>query len=73
MDQVKSDSTTWPDLAIGLYDKLTGRGAEIMYDFQNLEVAVPSSASPSAQHATWRLNGSMKIRTRDAAATPARG
>jgi hypothetical protein len=72
MEQGKSDTTTWPDLAIGLYDKLTGRNAEIMYEFQNLEVAVPSSASANAQHATWRLNGSMKIRTRDAAASPPR-
>ena len=24
---------TWPELAIGLYDCLTGRGAEITYDW----------------------------------------
>ena len=70
MENPKSDTTTWPDLAIGLYDRLTGRGAEIIYEFQNLEVLVPSSTSPNAQHATWKLNGVMKIRTRDAAAAP---
>lgn len=67
----KLDTTTWPDLAIGLYDRLTGRGAEIIYEFQNMEVAVPSSASASAQHATWRLNGTMKIRTKDGSPAPA--
>ncbi|MBY0505969.1 MAG: hypothetical protein K2X03_18780 [Bryobacteraceae bacterium] len=70
MDTSKTDSTTWPDLAIGLYDRLTGRGAEIIYEFQNMEVLVPSSASADAKHAMWKLNGVMKIRTRDAATGP---
>lgn len=60
-----TDTQTWPDLAISLYDKLTGRGAEITYEFQSMEVSVPSSASPSAPHATWRVSGTVKIRTRD--------
>ncbi|MGM0546629.1 MAG: hypothetical protein ACQEST_07900 [Bacteroidota bacterium] len=53
----------WPDLAIGLYDKLTGRNAEITYDFENLEVFVPSSANGDAAHAKWKLNGTVKIHT----------
>ena len=61
------DTQTWPDLAVGLYDKLTGRGAEITYEFQNLEIAVPSAASDNAQHATWRVTGTVKIRTKDEA------
>lgn len=59
------DTQTWPDLAIGLYDKLTGRGAEITYEFQNMEIAIPSSASANAHHATWRVSGTMKVRTKD--------
>lgn len=58
-------TTTWPDLGMSLYDKLTGRGAEITYEFGNLEVSVPSSASPDAAHAKWILNGILKIRTKD--------
>jgi hypothetical protein len=65
------DTTSWPDFAIGLYDRLTGCGAEIIYEFQNMEVAVPSSASAAAQHATWRLNGTLKIRTKDGSAARA--
>ena len=68
MTQTLPDTQTWPDLAIGLYDKLTGRGAEITYEFHGLEISVPSSASPTAQHAMWRVNGTMKIRTKDATA-----
>jgi len=60
-----SDSTkNWPELAAGLYDNLTGRNAEITYDFHDLDVNVPSHVGPDAVHTTWRLNGSLSIRTR---------
>jgi len=52
MADKSAGTTSWPDLAIGLYDKLTGRNAEITYEFNNLEVSVPSSASEGAQQAT---------------------
>ncbi|TVQ62604.1 MAG: hypothetical protein EA378_04550 [Phycisphaerales bacterium] len=61
---------TWPDLAIGLYDRLTGRNAEIIYDFDNLHIKIPSGTGPNAEHAEWVLNGSMKIRTQDNANAP---
>lgn len=60
-----TDPQTWPDLAIGLYDKLTGRGAEISYEFDDFEVMVPSQAKENASSAQWKLNGTLKIRTRD--------
>lgn len=65
MSEPTTDTRNWPELAIGLYDKLTGRNAEIAYQFENLEVFVPSKVGPGAEHAHWKLNGTMKIRTRD--------
>jgi len=58
---------TWPELAIALYDKLTGRGAEITYEFENMEVWVPSGTGDGSevQSAKWKFNGTLKIRTRD--------
>lgn len=56
---------TWPDLAIGLYDRLTEKNAEITYDFDNFELSVPSSASSKAPGATWKMNGVLKIRTQE--------
>ncbi len=56
---------TWPDLAIGLYDRLTGRNAEIIYEFDNMEIAIPSGTGPQAEHARWIFNGTMKITTND--------
>ena len=58
-------TTSWPDLEVGLYDKLTGRGAQITYDFENFFVEVPSSTLPDASRARWHVNGTVKIRTSD--------
>ena len=60
-----NDTHTWPDLAIALYDKLTGRGAEIDYRFDNLELHVPASTAPEAAQARWKIHGSVRISTRD--------
>ncbi|MBB03515.1 MAG: hypothetical protein ACE37I_08975 [Rubinisphaera brasiliensis] len=60
-----NDTRTWPELAIGLYDKLTGRGAEIAYDFDDFTLAVPAAIGSSAPHAEWKMNGTLKIRTKD--------
>jgi len=63
-------TTNWPDLAIGLYDRLTGRGAEIVYEFDKLNVKIPSGTGDDASHAHWVLDGVMKIRTNDGVTAP---
>jgi hypothetical protein len=50
---------------VGLYDRLTGNNAEIAYEFDDLEIDVPSSTSSDAPHALWKLNGTMRISTRN--------
>ena len=65
MDEKRTDTRNWPELAIGLYDRLTGRGAQIDYEFDALQVQVPSEAGSRAEHATWRLDGTVRIRTQD--------
>lgn len=57
----------WSELAISLYDKLTGRNAEISYEADNMEVWVPSGVGDDARHAKWKVNGTLKIRARDGA------
>ncbi len=54
---------TWPDLAIGLYDRLTARKAEIIYELENFEITVPGKSGENPDRAKWTLNGVMKIRT----------
>jgi hypothetical protein len=62
---MSNDAQTWPDLAIGLYDKLTGRGAEITYEMEDLEVQVPSRTGSGATKTSWTVNGTIRVRTRD--------
>ncbi len=64
--QTKNTTQTWPELAIGLYDKLTGRGAEITYAFDDFDLYVPSRTG-SADHAHWKMNGTVRVSTRDKA------
>jgi hypothetical protein len=64
-EQRIDETRTWPDLAISLYDRLTGRGAEITYEFQEMQVDVPSKAGPDPEHARWRMDGTLRITTRE--------
>ena len=70
MSDANNGTTDWPELAIGLYERLTGRQAEIAYEFDGFEVDVPSSATPGATHAHWKLNGTLRVSTRDHAHAP---
>ena len=62
---MQTETQTWPELAIGLYEQLTQRNAEITYEFDDFQVAVPSSARPDAVSAPWRMQGTLRIHTRD--------
>ena len=59
------ETETWPELAIGLYERLTGRGAEITYEFEDMRIDVPDRIGEDADHAQWQLNGTVKIRARE--------
>ncbi|MBK8978827.1 MAG: hypothetical protein IPM29_23245 [Planctomycetes bacterium] len=60
-----SHTRSWPDLAIGLYDRLTGRNAEITYEMDGLRIKVPSGTGDRAEHAEWTIDGTLRVRTRD--------
>ncbi|REK15575.1 MAG: hypothetical protein DWQ37_09290 [Planctomycetota bacterium] len=59
------ETHTWPELAIGLYDKLTERDAAISYAFDQFELGIPSSTSGDPKLAVWRIHGTLKITTRN--------
>ena len=63
-------TTNWPDLAISLYERLTGRNAEIAYEFVDMHIKIPSGTGAEAEHAEWVLNGTIKIRTKDLGKVP---
>ncbi|WP_375584784.1 hypothetical protein [Cyclobacterium xiamenense] len=53
-------------MAIGLYDKLTGRNARINYDFNDFSIGVHKKVG-SAEKTEWTLNGKLSITTSDGA------
>lgn len=63
MNVKAGETNTWPELAVGLYDRLTGMNAEITYEFDRFEMHVPSSTAADAARAKWEFNGILKIRT----------
>ncbi len=65
-----ANTKSWPDLAAGLYDHLTGRGAEISYEFKDMSVKIPSTTGANAEHAEWLLSGTITIRTKDNSSRP---
>lgn len=55
-------STSWADTAASLLSKLSG-GVEVALNFEHMELQVPNPQTPGTP-TTWRLNGSLRIRTR---------
>jgi hypothetical protein len=60
---VNSEKVSFVDLGMALYERLTGRGAAINYEFQEMLVEVPRDTGPDAPRATWKLNGTLRITT----------
>jgi hypothetical protein len=61
-----ADSTqpaaNWADMAASLLSKLSG-GVELACTFEQMELQMPNPQNPAAS-TTWRLNGSLRIRTK---------
>ncbi|GAC1373286.1 MAG: hypothetical protein NVS3B25_02770 [Hymenobacter sp.] len=58
-----STSPNWADMAASLLGKLSG-GVELSCAFDQMELQVPNLQNPAAPATTWKLNGSVRIRTR---------
>jgi hypothetical protein len=56
-------SSNWADTAASLLSKLSG-GVELSCAFDQIELQVPNAQNPNAPAATWKLNGSLRIRTK---------
>ena len=58
---LEHESKTWPEFAVDIYDKLAGSDAEVTYEFNDFEVAVPRSFGNDQEHALWKMNGSLSV------------
>ena len=59
-----SETHNWPELAIGLYEHLTGKNAEIIYVFEDMKIQIPSGTGDDARSAKWSFDGTLRIHTR---------
>ncbi|GAA2069078.1 hypothetical protein GCM10009821_01550 [Aeromicrobium halocynthiae] len=57
--------TDWTDVGREVWEYLTGRGAEVRYHLDDLEVEVPRDTGPDSPRATWRFNGTVRVTTSD--------
>jgi hypothetical protein len=48
-----------------LWNYLTGKQAVIEYTFEDMTVEVPKTSGPDAPRATWKMNGTLRVRTSD--------
>ncbi|MGN6577072.1 MAG: hypothetical protein ACTHKG_15475 [Nocardioides sp.] len=61
----RDDVVDWTDLGREMWSFLTGRQAAINYRFIDMAVEVPRDTGADAPRATWRLNGTLQVTTRD--------
>ncbi|MFO8074632.1 MAG: hypothetical protein R6T85_00765 [Egibacteraceae bacterium] len=64
-DTESREVTSFSDLGKDMWDYLTGKGAQIDYEFVDMVVEVPRHTGPDAPRATWKLNGTLRITTTD--------
>ena len=62
----------WTDLGREMWSFLTGREAAINYRFIDMAVEVPRDTGAQAPRATWKLNGTLQVTTRDSASPAGR-
>jgi hypothetical protein len=68
-DSTRTEKSTeqaaqWANLLTELFDRLTGKGTEVAYSFQNLEIDIPRAVGPQGSElgsAKWVLNGRLTI------------
>lgn len=70
IDESSPEVVDWTDLGRKMWDFLTGREAAINYTFSDMTVEIPRDTGPQAPRATWKVDGTLTVTTRDNA--PAR-
>ncbi len=66
------EALDWTDLGREMWSFLTGREAAINYRFIDMAVEVPRDTGASAPRATWKLNGTLQVTTKDNATSTER-
>jgi hypothetical protein len=65
IDASPDEVVDWTDIGREMWAFLTGREAAINYRFIDMAVEVPRDTGAGAPRATWKLNGTLQVTTRD--------
>ncbi len=60
-----SNTTDITDIGREMWSYLTGKGATVEYNFDNMQVEVPKTTGPDSPRAIWKLDGTLRIKTSD--------
>ncbi len=58
-------TTDITDIAREMWSYLTGKGATVEYNFDNMHIEVPKTTGPDSPRATWKIDGTLRIKTTD--------
>jgi hypothetical protein len=64
-----SEALDWTDLGREMWSFLTGREAAINYRFIDMAIEVPRDTGAGAPRATWKIDGTLQVTTKDHAGT----
>ena len=63
-DKMHQISSQWAEVIAQLFDRLTGKGASVTYNFDNLVIDIPKAQGPGGREmgsAKWVINGKIMI------------
>ena len=69
----KNGTTDIVEIGQEMWSYLTGKGATVEYSFDNMSVEVPKTTGPNSERATWKLHGTLRIKTTDKDSTASAG
>jgi hypothetical protein len=62
--KMQQTGSQWAEVIGQLFDRLTGKGASVTYDFDNLVIDIPKAQGPGGRDmgaARWTVNGKILI------------
>ena len=63
-DKMQQTGSQWAEVIAQLFDRLTGKGASVTYNFDNLVIDIPKAQGPGGREmgsAKWVINGKIMI------------
>ena len=63
-DKMQQSGSQWAEVIGQLFDRLTGKGASVTYNFDDLVIDIPKAQGPGGREmgsAKWVINGKIMI------------